>query len=31
MLTPTVTEIRRGCARGNLALVRPIRSRPSTR
>jgi DNA-binding NarL/FixJ family response regulator len=31
MLTPTVTEIRRGCARGNLSLVRPIRSRPSNR
>jgi DNA-binding NarL/FixJ family response regulator len=31
MLTPTVTEIRRGCARGNLALVRPAGSRPSAR
>ncbi|MCW3046416.1 MAG: hypothetical protein JWO74_700 [Solirubrobacterales bacterium] len=31
MLTPKVTEIRRGCARGTLAVVRPDRSRPSTR
>lgn len=31
MLTPTVTEIRRGCARGTLALVRPAGSRPSAR
>jgi DNA-binding NarL/FixJ family response regulator len=31
MLTPKVTEIRRGCARGKLAVVRPARSRPSAR
>jgi DNA-binding NarL/FixJ family response regulator len=31
MLTPKVTEIRRGCARGRLALVRPAASRPSAR
>jgi hypothetical protein len=31
MLTPKVTEIRRGCARGKLAVVRPVRSHPSAR